>query len=216
MSYILMVTLSYSIIPAVLFGVYKFRTIDRIYFPILVCIIFGFINEVTSTILISKGYSNAVNNNIYYLAETLLLLLQFKKWQLFDEYPSLFSTSVILTILVWLIENRSWHYINLFLPHFRSIGSMLVVVMSILTINKLIINHTEPLLRCPIFLFCTGFCLYFSTCLVVEVFLYYGSQTSILLRDAVFKAGSIINAVTNLIYLIAILWMPQKPRFIMQ
>ncbi|MBC7934556.1 MAG: hypothetical protein H7Y86_04235 [Rhizobacter sp.] len=216
MSYETMVILSYSILPAAVAVVFKLRMIEQIYYPFVVCILTGFINELISTYLISNGYSNATNNNVYSIIEALLILYLFRQWGLFQLHTNIFYVISIVLIATWTYEHRSIDKLGLFLPHFKLMASICIVAMSIITMNKMIIEHNFSLLKAPEFLCCTGFCLYFSTRILMEIFFYYGIDGNIGLQDAVFKSASIINAVTNFLYLNAILWMPRKPKFIMQ
>lgn len=216
MSYTLMVVLSYSIVPAAFAGLLKLRDADEVFHPILAFIILGLVNELVSTLVIRNGHSNALNNNIFSFLQVLLILFQFRRWQLFDEHHFLFKCILIMLVMTWMVQNRSWNNLNLFLPFFRCVSSVIIVIMSIINIIKLTIMYNRHLLKSSEFLFCTAFCIYFSTAILVEVVFYYGAGTSVELQDAIFKSGSIVNVVTNIIYLIAILWMPMKPRFIMQ
>jgi hypothetical protein len=211
-----MVALSYSIVPAALVAILKLRMGDPVYSPILICILVGLLNEIISTIVISNDYSNAANNNIFHLLETNLILFQFKKWKLFSGNRLLFIIILVTLGLLWLWENRSLAQLNLFEPFFRCLSAFIIVTMSIVVINKLIITHEGRILDSPSFLFCSAFILYFCSVIVIEIFLYFIPGLSVGLRDAVFKAGITANVITNLIYLIAILWIRRKPRYIMQ
>ena len=214
MSYTLMVILSYSILPAVIAGIIKFKTIEAKYHPIIICFLLALINELVSTILVLNGFSNALNNNVYYLAEAALIVWQFFRWNIFTEHRGLYRVLVILILAGWLVENHSFTEINRYQPFFRGASAILAVIMSILFINRLIVYYNGMLLKCPEFLICIGFCLYFNSVLIVETFLYFGVSKSVYFEDALFKAGSIVNVVSNLLYLSAILWMPKKPAYI--
>lgn len=216
MEYPIVVIMSYSILPAAVAGIIKFRQAEASYNPIILLFLIGLINEIVSSLLIYYGYSNAVNSNIFLLFEVLLILWQFKCWGLYDEYSVLVPYIIIALMLCWLIIYRKPEHLLIFLPLFRYVAAGLIVIMSMLMIIKLTITYNGPLLKSSIFLFCTGFCVYFSTAVLMEVFLQMDSQLSESLKVEIFKAGSIVNAVCNLIYLIAVLWIPMKPRYIMQ
>lgn len=100
-------------------------------------------------------------------------------------------------------------------PVFTIVSSAMIVVMSIFSINLLVIRYTGVLLRSPAFIFCCGFSCYFSTMLLLELFLSYGAGLSMELQSAAFKASCIVNVICNFLFLIAVIWIPQKPRFIM-
>jgi hypothetical protein len=215
MSYTLMVILSYSILPAAVAAIFRFKYVAKEYYPIMLCIGIGLGNEVISTVLISHSYSNAMNSNLYSLAEALLILVQFRRWGLFFQHHSGFYAIGLCFCVFWGIENRSLHYFNSFLPYFKSFLSVCIVIMAIIEINKLIISYPGTLFKAPGFLICTGFCLFFTTSMLLEIFLFYGLTNTCVFRDMLFKSACIVNVVTNFLYLIAILWMPPKPRYIM-
>ncbi len=214
MSYNLMVWLSYSIVPPMLAAITRCRNADPGYYPMLAYLILGFINECISSYVIPRFQTNALNNNVFSLVETLLILWQFRKWGLFSEYKRLYQALFLVLVLGWAIQNHNWHYLNTYLPFFRSFASLLIVVMSIISMIRLIIIHNGQLLKSPEFLFCAAFGLYFSTAILLEVVLYFGSETTMGLQADVFMAASIVNVVANIIYLIAIVWIPARPRFI--
>lgn len=215
MSFTIIVIMSYSILPAALAGVLKFRQAEAAYYPMLLLLLLGLMNEIFSSLLIYNGYSNAVNTNIFLLVEVLLILWQFKCWGLYDEYSVLVPYIMIALMLCWLLVFRRPAHLLLFLPLFRYVASGLIVIMSMLMIIKLTITYNGTLLKSSIFLFCTGFCVYYSTTVLAEVFLQMDSKLSATLKDEIFKAGCTVNVVCNLIYLIAVIWIPLKPRYIM-
>ncbi len=214
MGYAIVVIMSFSILPASLAGILKFRQVEAIYYPILILLAFGLDNEMLSSFLIFNGYSNAVNSNIFLLIEVIFILWQFKCWGLYDEYSVLVPYIMIALVLCWLFIYRKPEHLLVFLPLFRYLASGLIVIMSMLMIIKLAITYNGPLLKFSIFLFSMGFCVYFSTCVLVEVLLQMDSTLSGELKDKIFRIGSIVNVICNLIYLIAVLWMPMKPRYI--
>ncbi len=215
MSYEQMVILGYTIAPAAMAAAWRWRKVEARYYPILVLLQLGFVNEIVSSVVIANGHSNAVNNNIFLLAEALLLLVQFKRLGLFVRRSSWYHFGGFLMIALWIWENRNWQGLQVIGPVFIVVSSAMIVVMSIFCVNLLVISYTGVLLRSATFLFCCGFCCYFSTMLLLELFLSYGAGLSMELQAAAFKASCIVNAICNFLFLIAVLWIPQKPRFIM-
>lgn len=216
MGYSIVMIMSFSILPAAFAGLINLRHVETDYHPILFLLLLGVVNEILSSVLIFNGYSNAVNTNIFLLLEVLLILWQFRNWGLYDEYLYLFRYIAIALVLGWFMMFWKSGNIFRFLPLFRYVASGVIVIMSMLMIIKLTITYNGKLLRSSMFLFCTSFCIYFSTAVLVEVFLQMKAEISGEFKDAVFKSGSIVNVICNLIYFTAVLWMPKKPRSIMQ
>lgn len=82
--------LSLSIAIAAIIGAVRYRRINPVYHPFIYCIWLGFINEILGYYISSIHGSNAINNNLYVLAECLLITWQFKKWGLFDRTRKLY------------------------------------------------------------------------------------------------------------------------------
>src|SRR6478672_9084294 len=216
MSYELMVFLSYSILPAVVAGFLRFKKVDKTYLPMLICLATGLINEVISTVVVWQGESNAVNNNVFYLIESQLLLWQFKCWNLYSDNKIMLTMLQAAFLVFWCWQNRGLQKVQSFEPWFRSVTGVAIVIMCILTSNKLVISYDGRLWQSSCFLFCWGMILYFSTVIVIEVFLYLNTTLNSRLLDAIFKAGITVNVLANLLYFIAVLWIPPKSLFILQ
>ena len=80
MTYHTTLIFSLSILIASLIGWVRFRKIDPAYYPFLYCLWIGSLNEIINYILAANHQTNALNNNIYALLESLLLLWLFKNW----------------------------------------------------------------------------------------------------------------------------------------
>jgi hypothetical protein len=65
------------------------------------------------------------------------------------------------------------------------------------------------------FLICNAFIIYFTFKILVEAFWLYGVNESVNFQAMVFDISSYINVFTNLIYALAVLWMPMKRVFTM-
>jgi len=199
------------LIPAVL-GCIRYSKINRVYYPVVYCIWIGAIIEVISHLFILSGYSNAVVSNIYVLVESILLSWQFKNWGIFDKRKYLFTWLIPLFLATWCLENFVFSKIIYFSSYFRIVYSFIIVIMSIIIINRLIVTERKSLLKNSTFLICIAFVFYYTLKVIVEAFWLYGlndNQFSTNLYDiAIFT-----NFFANLIYSVAILWMPNKQRF---
>lgn len=213
MEYTLNLVLSYSIVPAFVAALYKYQKVKPVYFPILCCLGLAVLNEVVSSIVINAGYSNALNCNIYYLLEALLLTLQFKSWGFFSGRKRLYYLLLGLFITVWVIENHSVSLLSSFLPYFRMLTAFIVVSMSLVHLFHLIVYSRKPISREPDYLFCFGFCVYFLSVLVTEAFIADVAPYSSSFQDLLFRTSILCNVIANTVYLIAILWIPGKPSF---
>lgn len=82
-------------------------------------------------------------------------------------------------------------------------------------INRLIGSERKTLLKNSIFIISTIFVFYFTLKVIVEAFWVYGlNETNF--QTNVYHISVIVNVFANLLYTIAILWMPSKQRFTLQ
>lgn len=213
MNYTLIVIFSFSIFIAVIISIVRFRFISRSFYPFVYCLWIGLINEGISYFITLSGHTNAVNNNIYILIESILIVWQFKRWGLFRRRRYLFGLIIFLFIGVWLIENFIVSHITLIGSYFRVTYSFIIVLLSIHLINELIVKERGNLLKNAIFLFCVTFVIYYTYKVFVEIFWLYGLNSSKNFRIRVYDILAYINLLSNLIYALAILWIPKRQKF---
>lgn len=160
------------------------------------------------------GGSTTFNNNVYILAEALLILWQFKEWDIFASFKKGFLLLASFLITVWLLEHGTKE--RLFNIHlsFRLIYSLMIVLMSIHINNRLVFTSGGSLIKSPVFLICNGFTIYFTYKILVEVFWIYGLNATKAFRIDVYILMSWINAFTNILYSFAILCIQRRPRYI--
>ncbi len=212
MQYSWITLMSYTIMPAAIAGIILYRKIIPSYYPIIYLLWIGLVNECISTVLISHRHSNSFNNNIYALLESLLLLWQFKNWGLLKRNG--FVLLMLAILILWPWENLWLKQIFVFGHFFRMGYALMILVLSMLLLVKTGLKSMGHFRRDAKVVFCSGFVIYYSVNLLIEILLYYGMVDSKELSDLIFQAASFINAFVNLIYLMAVLWIPKKPLFI--
>lgn len=212
MNYTLIVILGSSVmIPAIL-AIFRINKIDRIYFPFLICIWLGLLNEVLNFILINEFHvSNSINTNIYCLLEALLYIWLFKNFDLF-RHQRIYVLLVSFICLTWLIDHLVISDITTFNSYFTVTYSLVIVGMSIILINRLIVTKYD-LLRNPMFLICAGLIIYFSLLALTQIFWLYGLNSSKIFRQNIYRIMACVNLSVNLIFSLAILWMNRKQEF---
>src|SRR5688572_30091628 len=152
----------------------RFFQIRTTYAPFILLIFLGFISEILSTIVIAKGYSNIIINNIFILLQAYVIIWQFRNWQLFHSNMKLFPLVIILLSLFWLIENIILKFTNAVASYFLIFSSLIIALMSISIINKLLIKEYGSLLKNAIFLISLAWLLYFTYTILTEIFILYG------------------------------------------
>lgn len=213
MNYITAVIFSFSITIAAIIGWIRFKKISPAYYPFIYLIWIGLLNEIISFIVAQHGHPNTLNNNIYALIESLLITWQFREWGLFNRLKSAFLIIVFLLSLAWIVDHFFVSEITSSTFYFRIFYSFIIVLMSINILNRLIVSERKNILKNSIFLICISFVIYYTYYVLVMTFLLYGLGLS---YSFMFKIASFLpytNLLSNLIYAIAILWMPAKQRF---
>lgn len=197
-------------------GWIRMKKTDPAFVPFILFLTAGFVAEVASIILIKRHYSNVPVFNVYSLVESLLLIRLFYCWGLFRELRRM---PVVLYVLFPAASFGEWiyrHDVTAFTSFFVIGFSMIIVFLAI---NQLqIVLFTEPfrLYRNPVFLICMGLLLYFTGTILTEVFWVYGLNGSRVFRDRVLEIFSYVNLFTNFVFLIATLWIPLKPHYILR
>jgi hypothetical protein len=216
MDFTLLRVFAYSIALAAVLSLIRCRQIDSAYYPFLVLVWLGLINEILSSVIMERGYSNAFNSNVYVLVESLLTTWLFRKLGLFDRKPVTFYIISIFFIIAWLIDNFLLSSIWSFSSYFIICFSFAAVMMSVSMINVLIARTKKSIMRNGAFLICIGFIIYHTCSALVEIFFVYGLTSSDDFRLAVYRIHDYINLVVNLIYALAVLCLPRKHGYLLQ
>ncbi len=212
MNHTLIRILGFSIIVPALVGIIRVNKINRIYFPFLLCIWIGLLNECINYILIDFFHSsNSVNSNIYNLIESLLYVWLFRNLGLFTN-KKFYILLISFLCTAWLFENLIVSNFTQFDSYFTVFYSLIIVLMSITMINRLIIKQIN-LLTNSIFLICSALVIYFTLSALTEIFWLYGFNSSESFRLNIYRIMAYINSSVNLIFASAILWMHRKQEF---
>lgn len=212
MIYWVSVYLSFAVVIAAVISLLRFGSIDKMYLPFVLCIWIAAANEILSFAISQYGYSNIPNNNIYIVLEALLILWQFKKWRLLNRHTFLIVSGFLIAI--WLFEVHSRYGLNSLHYYYRIVYAAIIIFFSISFNNKLIISHHNKVVTNPGFIICTGYILYFTIKMVSDAWWLYNPKSSTVFLTAVFVAMVGINFITNILFILAILWMPRKPDYI--
>jgi len=182
---------------------------DESYYPFLYFIEIGCLNEILSFILIKTHHHTVLNNNVYILLESLIITWFFKRIGLFKRSETLFIGIIISFIIFWTFQMLQLRNLENFYLYFRIYYSIVIVFMSIATINKIMIVANKNLLKNATFIICTGFVIYFTYCAIIYTFWLYGLSKTDEFRILILKILAYINLFCNLIYAIALIWIPR-------
>jgi hypothetical protein len=208
----------FSILIAGIIAIIRFPKISGVYYPFIFCVWIAGANEILSCVLWETGHYTAVNNNLYVLAEAILFSLFFRNLGIFEKFQKLFGILITGLIFLWTWENFIHGKITYISSWFRITYSFFVVLMSITAVNKLILlDINKPveitnrhILKNPVFLICIGSVAYFTFKILVEIFWLYGLNSGKEFRIKIYDIMVYIDLAVNLIYALAVLWVPPK------
>lgn len=148
----------------------------------------------------------------------------FRNMGLFEKQVSLFWGLFWALLILWGWENIAAGKITSVSSWFRIAYSFLIVILSIAMIGLLLYQniHTpwltgeRSIFLHPVFLISGGAIIFFIFKLVIEIFWWYGIDRSSSFRKNLYHILIYINPAVNLIYTLAILWIPRKQRYTIQ
>lgn len=194
-------------------GLTRLRRVGTRYRPFFILLVVGVVTELINRYLIKVIHSNAVASNIYTLVEWLLILWQFRVWGFLRTRKNTLLILLALSCAIWMTENLVFGQLVDFSPYFRFFYSFLIVLLSVNKINFMITHDNRNLLRHPEFLICIGFIVYFIYKIIYE----WAYQASLYgtseITSTIIFLEAYINALTNIIFAIAMVKIPAPSTF---
>ena len=208
--------LSLSVAFPAMVGALRFKKIDAIYNPLLFYIFLSLVNELLMGFLIVPQSKTKtlilINNNLFYLFEAIIFLVQFKYWGRFQVYSKLFPEMLIALVFGWTFENLIVYKISHFHVYFLIAYSFFLVLLAVQTINHIIVNDSRlSLLKNPKFIICVAIIIFFIYTIFVYTLMAKGlDNENKKLVAKVFGIQVYINAIANILYGIALLFVQKK------
>lgn len=196
-------------------GWVRIKKTDPAYLPLILLLTAGFVTEIISIIVSRKGFSNALNVNVFTLMEACLVTQLFYKLGLFAKrtWPVLLQ---VLFVLGWVAECFYYRNLNSFYSHFIIGYSTILVFLSINLLHTVLFQTSAKLYRNPVFLISMGLIVYFTYSIIVELFWFYGLNNTEVFRNKIYTIFSYINLFTNTLFILATLWIPLKREYILR
>ncbi|GAC1453894.1 MAG: hypothetical protein NVSMB7_16360 [Chitinophagaceae bacterium] len=207
--------LSLSIIFAAILGVIKFRRMDPAYHPFVYYACQVVLIEVIVYVLLAGGLANlaGITLNIYALTEFYLLTLLFHNWGLFKRKKNIFLS--ILAIFFFLFFATMFIRGYARRNHFASIiSSFVLIFFSISSFNKMILNERINIFKNAKFWICIGIAIYYTCSVLVSAEMFFiislTHKVTQEFKDNVFQINVYANLFVNLLYAVAVIWIPKK------
>jgi hypothetical protein len=199
-------------IPAII-GLVRYRTMNPLFHPFVWICCALTLNETVKFILIQNGINSLISYNIALPIICCLYILQFKKWGLFAGREKWLLVLIPALLILWVADHFLINGIKIHSRtyYFRVCYSLLLVLMSVNTINQLIVSEKHSLLLNSSFLICACLVIYYTYRILVDAFSLNKMSPEFLGQLGNFNRYLLIGL--NLIFVLAALWIPRKKNF---
>jgi hypothetical protein len=210
MTYLASALLSFTIAIPLVLALVRIHKVRTSYFPFMVLLLLAFTTEVVSEISLHLTRGNTTVSNIYTLLEFGVILWQFYAWGFLRRRKALLILLAAVSFFTWVTENIGYGRLEV---HFCSasvfINSLIIVFLCINEINALIASFSGHLFRNARFLICMGLMIISIYSLITEGTLLIDPQNAVV-DWPIFNIFSFINAFVNIIYAIAVCFIPVR------
>ncbi len=216
MRYYITLALSFLIFLPAILGWVRRKMVDPSFFPFLIVVWLNVLLQIFSAIISHSQHHNLYVYNIYILAESLLMLWLFKNWRLFKNDNIYLFLGAIFVVL-WVVETSFFTKLfDGYNSYFQIFYSFTLVLMSISVMNEQLMKERASLTKNSNFIICGAVVLYNTLALLTETFYAYGLELSLSFQSDVLFITTLVNVINNLLYALAIKWMPRKKAFTLE
>lgn len=208
--------LSLSIGLAAILGIVRFRKIDKSYYPFVYNVTLAFIVEIIVRIFTKTRNIEAfgITLSLYSLVDFILFAWLFHNWGLFNRNKTVFASLIGLFSAGWL----TFVIINGFLLenfYYLILYSFALIFFSVTTFNKVVVHERGSILRNAKFLICLGIIIFYTFFVVLCAFQlsFFSHSIGPALRRNVFQINVYSNLLVNLLYALAVVWIPKNKNF---
>lgn len=209
--YIWYIILNHSILFPVVAGIIRFRYLGKDFLLFVLLIWVGAVNDTLSLFLSYSVGNNALNGNIYVLAEYLCILYIFRIWN--GNGMKRYIIWATVGLLVWVMDNFVIHAIRDNNSLFRIVYSVVLIFFSVDRFNNIVIADKGQLFRNPEFLICLAFVVYYFCKAFAEILNAYSVPFDAMFYKRLWLGLAVVNFLANITYGIAILCIPKKKEF---
>lgn len=146
-----------------IYGMIKFKRINRIFYSFIFLISLGCFTEiiVRALIILNELNISRIFINIYILCEGFIFIIIFKQWQIIKRKSTFYILSIIL-LLTWLIDNFWINSINQINSIYNILYSILIVQFAINLFQQSTFNSSKSTFRDPYFIISSTLILNYS------------------------------------------------------
>jgi hypothetical protein len=205
--------LSLSIVIAVLIGIIRFKRIDSSYYPFLYDITIVFLIEIAVYYLMQGGHVQILiaSLNIFSLIDFCLFTWLFHNWRLFNHNRTTFISILSGFFIAWFLITVMGGFTTSNY-YFRILYSFTLIFFSVSSFNKLVVHDRSAIFRNPKFWICLGIVIFYTFFIIICVakISLFRHQVSDEFRRGLHEINVYSNLLVNLLYAVAVLWIPRK------
>ena len=216
MNFWIFVGLSAAVVLPAIGSLFRCRQVEGGYVPFFLLLWAGTLNEALKLFLLLNQRGHAVTSNVFSLVQVLLLVWQFRNWDLFGGRRALFMPVQAAVVLAWLASTLFSPQPKGFNTLFHFFSSLLLTLMALSVLSRQIIRNRGPLLKDSVFLVSGSVALFFAYASLAEALWLAGLHRRALFQLWVAILFSCVNFFTNLVFLLAVLWIPKKRPYLLR
>lgn len=209
--------LSLSIAFAGIIGIVRFKTIDRSYYPFLYDIWLALLVELIVFVLAKQKAYSILNGvvNLFSIIDCLLFTWLFYRWSLFKRNRTVLYALAVFFTITWGVFTFGIHGFSENNWYFRLIYSFALIFFSVTYFNKLVVGERGNMLHNSKFLICLGLIIFYTffTVVCATQLTFFKNEFSVQFRRSLQQINIFSNVFVNLIYALAVLWIPRKKAF---
>jgi hypothetical protein len=209
--------LSQSILIAFIIGIVRYRKIDPAYYPFLYYTGAAVLMEILARVftLYNRPDLHLPSLRIYSLVEFCLFTWLFHNWGLFNRRKAVFFSLLGIFFILWVVSSFIIHTPNEQNFSFLVVYSFALIFFSVNTFNKVVVHERGNIFTNPKFLICLGIIIFYTFFTLVNVtsLSVFKQNVSRSFRINLQQINVYTNFLVNLLYAVAILWIPRKQNF---
>jgi hypothetical protein len=201
----------------VIIGVIRFTTIDKSYYPFFYLAAISLLVEIAGFILVKNKIYNPMfaMANVFDYLEFFFCTWLFHLWGLFNFKKNIFLSIILISFVFWLVftfftgNNMGYNF------YFPVIYSMALLIFTVTTFNKFVIQDRRPIFKNPKFWILLGMIIFFAFYLLTlsTSLTIFGKNVSNSFRRSLQGIVIYSNLIVNLMFAIGALWIPKKKNF---
>jgi hypothetical protein len=207
--------LSLSIGIAAIIGIVRFRRVDPSYYPFIFLTIAALLIEIAHRVLMETGNPKLFIFllNTFSYTDFFLFSWLFHNWGLFNRKRTTFITIAGIFFIIWVATNvifTGFVKLNLY---FFILYSFALIFFSVSTFNRMVVHERTSIYRNPKFWICLGVIIFYSFFVVWASTGISFHKTSDEFRRGLQAINVYSNLLVNLLYAVAVIWIPRKKNF---